>query len=164
MTGRKFLLLLLIAGLLAAAVRFHIPVATSRARLHGAQIVQTDLPRALLAPPSPPGGAVPDRAGLDRIWLAVGLAGQLLFSARFLVQWVASERRQASTVPTAFWYLSVAGGLVLLAYAVYKADMVFIVGQAGGLLIYGRNLWFLARRRRPADAAGDAPALAIRQT
>jgi lipid-A-disaccharide synthase-like uncharacterized protein len=65
-------------------------------------------------------------------------------------------------MPIAFWYLSVAGGLVLLAHAVYKADMVFIVGQASGLLIYWRNLSHLARRRQPAAAA--APALAIRQT
>jgi lipid-A-disaccharide synthase-like uncharacterized protein len=76
----------------------------------------------------------------DWLWLAVGFAGQALFSARFLVQWLASERRGRSVVPLAFWYFSVAGGLTLLAYAVYRRDPVFIVGQLGGLAIYLRNL------------------------
>ena len=67
---------------------------------------------------------------------------------RFLVQWMASERRGRSTIPIAFWYCSVAGGSLLLTYAVYRLDPVFIVGQAGGLLIYVRNL-VLIRRRRP---------------
>jgi lipid-A-disaccharide synthase-like uncharacterized protein len=83
----------------------------------------------------------------DWVWLAVGFAGQALFSARFLVQWVASERRGRSVVPLAFWYFSVAGGMTLLAYAVYRADPVFIVGQLGGLLIYLRNLQLI---RAPA--------------
>jgi lipid-A-disaccharide synthase-like uncharacterized protein len=76
----------------------------------------------------------------DWLWLAVGFAGQALFSARFLVQWLASERRGRSVVPLAFWYFSVAGGVTLLAYAVYRRDPVFIVGQLGGLAIYLRNL------------------------
>jgi lipid-A-disaccharide synthase-like uncharacterized protein len=76
----------------------------------------------------------------DWLWLAVGFAGQALFSARFLVQWLASERRGRSVVPLAFWYFSVAGGVTLLAYALYRRDPVFIVGQLGGLAIYLRNL------------------------
>ena len=76
----------------------------------------------------------------DWIWLGVGFAGQALFSMRFLVQWLASERKGRSVVPLAFWYFSVAGGVTLLAYAVYRADPVFIVGQLGGVLIYLRNL------------------------
>ena len=76
----------------------------------------------------------------DWLWLAVGFAGQALFSARFLVQWLASERRGRSVVPLAFWYFSVAGGMTLLAYAMYRRDPVFIVGQLGGLAIYLRNL------------------------
>lgn len=76
----------------------------------------------------------------DWIWLGVGFAGQALFSMRFLVQWLASERKGRSVVPLAFWYFSVAGGVTLLAYAVYRADPVFIMGQLGGVLIYLRNL------------------------
>jgi lipid-A-disaccharide synthase-like uncharacterized protein len=76
----------------------------------------------------------------DWLWLTIGFAGQALFSMRFLVQWLASERRGRSIVPLAFWYFSIAGGLTLLAYAIYRADPVFIVGQAAGLFIYLRNL------------------------
>jgi lipid-A-disaccharide synthase-like uncharacterized protein len=86
-------------------------------------------------------------------WLVVGFLGQACFSARFVAQWIASERRQASVVPLAFWYFSLAGGTVLLAYALYRQDPVFIVGQAGGLLIYMRNLYFIVRGRRLPDAA-----------
>jgi lipid-A-disaccharide synthase-like uncharacterized protein len=73
-------------------------------------------------------------------WLAVGFAGQLLFSGRFFVQWIASERKKASVVPVAFWWLSLAGGATLLAYAIHRRDPVFVLGQAFGLLVYGRNL------------------------
>jgi lipid-A-disaccharide synthase-like uncharacterized protein len=81
----------------------------------------------------------------ERLWLAVGLLGQALFSARFLVQWIASERRQRSVVPNAFWYFSIGGGLTLLAYAIYRQDPVFIIGQGAGLVVYARNLWFIHR-------------------
>jgi lipid-A-disaccharide synthase-like uncharacterized protein len=83
---------------------------------------------------------------LDRIpsaWLAVGFAGQALFSARFLVQWIASEKRRASVIPAAFWWLSLAGGTALLAYAIHRRDPVFVLGQAVGLAVYGRNLVFV---------------------
>ena len=86
----------------------------------------------------------------DRYWLALGLLGQLLFSGRFLVQWIASERRKTSIVPRSFWYLSIAGGATLLGYAIYKRDPVFILGQSAGLLIYARNLWFTYRPGKPA--------------
>ncbi len=88
----------------------------------------------------------------DHVWLGVGLLGQAFFSARFLVQWIATERRRQSVVPREFWYLSVAGGLMLLLYAIHRLDPVFIVGQAAGLLVYGRNLYFLRR-------GGGEPAL-----
>ena len=77
------------------------------------------------------------------VWLVIGFAGQALFFSRFLIQWLASERRRQSYVPTAFWFLSIGGGLTLLAYAIHRRDPVFIVGQATGILIYGRNLWFI---------------------
>jgi lipid-A-disaccharide synthase-like uncharacterized protein len=84
------------------------------------------------------------------VWLVVGLLGQACFSARFLVQWIASERHRASIVPVYFWYFSVAGGVVLLAYAIHRMDPVFILGQAFGLLVYSRNLYFILRGRAPA--------------
>ena len=80
-------------------------------------------------------------------WLVLGFAGQALFSMRFLVQWIYSERRRRSVIPVAFWYFSVAGGLILLSYAVYRQDPVFIVGQAAGFFIYSRNLYLIHRER-----------------
>jgi len=82
------------------------------------------------------------------LWLAIGFLGQACFSARFLVQWIASERRRRSVVPIYFWYFSVAGGVILLAYAWHRRDPVFILGQAAGLVVYARNLYLIARSRR----------------
>lgn len=82
------------------------------------------------------------------IWLAVGFVGQALFTMRFLVQWLQSERMRRSVVPEAFWYFSLLGGAILLAYAIHRKDPVFIVGQAAGLFIYLRNLYFIVRARK----------------
>lgn len=82
------------------------------------------------------------------IWYAVGFLGQALFSARFILQWVASERVGRSIIPDVFWYCSIGGGATLLVYAIWRQDPVFILGQAGGLLIYGRNIYFIWRERR----------------
>ncbi len=86
------------------------------------------------------------------LWLVIGFAGQVFFTARFLVQWIVSERRGESVIPLAFWWLSLLGGATLLSYAIWRQDPVFIVGQAAGLLVYGRNLALIgrARRRDPA--------------
>jgi lipid-A-disaccharide synthase-like uncharacterized protein len=81
------------------------------------------------------------------IALAVGFAGQALFSARFLVQWIASERQGKSVVPLAFWYFSIAGGLTLFSYALYRMDPVFILGQGMGVFIYLRNLYLIRKER-----------------
>jgi lipid-A-disaccharide synthase-like uncharacterized protein len=89
----------------------------------------------------------------DHLWLGIGLAGQALFSARFLVQWIATERKRKSVVPREFWYFSVGGGVTLLAYAIYRADPVFILGQGAGLFVYARNLYFIHHRRREPAAA-----------
>jgi len=86
-------------------------------------------------------------------WLALGFAGQALFSARFLVQWVYSERHRQSLIPVAFWYFSLAGGATLFAYAIHIGDPVFILGQSTGVLIYSRNLYFIRRQRRPLAGA-----------
>ncbi len=81
-------------------------------------------------------------------WVAFGLLGQLMFTGRFLVQWIASERAKKSVVPVLFWYFSIAGGLILLSYAIYRKDPVFILGQSLGVFIYGRNLFLIYRERR----------------
>lgn len=87
----------------------------------------------------------------ETIWIAVGLLGQGLFSARFLVQWIASERQRRSVIPVAFWYFSLGGGMILLAYALWRRDPVFILGQSTGAFIYARNLLFIHRERRAAS-------------
>jgi lipid-A-disaccharide synthase-like uncharacterized protein len=83
-------------------------------------------------------------------WLGIGFAGQGLFTARFLFQWLASERKRDSVVPVAFWWFSVLGGLTLLSYAIHRRDPVIIVGQAMGLVVYVRNLMLLGRAKRRA--------------
>ncbi|WP_420861995.1 lipid-A-disaccharide synthase N-terminal domain-containing protein [Algirhabdus cladophorae] len=83
-------------------------------------------------------------------WIVIGLGGQLMFTGRFLVQWIASERQRKSVIPLAFWYLSIAGGAVLLAYAIYRKDPVFILGQSMGLFIYLRNLWLIRAEAKGA--------------
>lgn len=89
----------------------------------------------------------------DAIWILIGFAGQTLFMMRFLVQWIASEKAKKSVIPDLFWFFSIGGGAVLLVYACYRADPVFIFGQGLGLLIYFRNLHFVLRDRRKAGAA-----------
>jgi lipid-A-disaccharide synthase-like uncharacterized protein len=73
-------------------------------------------------------------------WFVVGMAGQITFAARFLVQWLASEREKRVVIPVAFWWLSIAGGAVTLVYAVHIEDPVFMLAQAAGLAMYARNL------------------------
>ena len=92
----------------------------------------------------------------ETVWIAIGFLGQIFFSCRFIVQWLSSERVRRSVIPVAFWYFSLAGGVILLSYAIYREDPVFIVGQATGLLIYSRNLYFVWREQREEDAtAGE---------
>ena len=93
----------------------------------------------------------------ESLWLGVGFLGQAMFSMRFLVQWLSSERQRRSIIPVAFWYFSVLGGVTLLAYAIWRQDPVFILGQGAGLVIYARNLYFIWRERTVAaeKPAGD---------
>ncbi|HXI04667.1 MAG TPA: lipid-A-disaccharide synthase N-terminal domain-containing protein [Candidatus Saccharimonadales bacterium] len=79
------------------------------------------------------------------LWLILGFTGQALFFSRFLVQWIHSERLGRSEVPAVFWYLSLGGGLLLLVYAVWIKDPVFILGQSAGAFVYVRNLMLLRR-------------------
>ena len=80
------------------------------------------------------------------LWMAVGFLGQALFGLRFVVQWIATERAKRSIIPLSFWYFSLGGSVILLSYAIYKRDPVFILGFSLNLLIYTRNLWFIHRR------------------
>ena len=94
------------------------------------------------------------------LWLVIGFAGQFTFGARFIVQWIASERERRSHVPVQFWYLSLVGALITTAYAIHRRDPVFIVGQASGMVVYIRNLMLIHRnaRRDPAQAtSADRP-------
>ena len=81
-------------------------------------------------------------------WLTIGFLGQALFTARFLVQWMASEKKRDAVVPVAFWWLSLLGGAALLAYAISRRDPVIVVGQSMGLFIYVRNLMLVDKARR----------------
>jgi lipid-A-disaccharide synthase-like uncharacterized protein len=81
-------------------------------------------------------------------WLVVGFMGQLAFSARFLVQWLYSEYQKRSVVPEAFWYFSIAGSALLLSYAIYRKDPVFILGQSFGFIVYFRNLHLIYNLRK----------------
>jgi lipid-A-disaccharide synthase-like uncharacterized protein len=90
--------------------------------------------------------------------LALGFGGQLLFGGRFVVQWLASERAGRSVVPKVFWHVSIAGGLALLAYAILRADPVFILGQGLGLFVYLRNLWLIRREERTGRSGGSVNA------
>jgi len=93
------------------------------------------------------------------LWMAVGFLGQAIFTARFLVQWVVSEKKRDSVVPVAFWWLSLFGGMTLLSYAISRRDPVIIVGQGMGLFIYVRNLMLVGKaRRRASRHEGRAPA------
>lgn len=91
--------------------------------------------------------------------MAFGLTGQLLFAARFVVQWLSSERGKRSVIPRSFWYFSLGGSLMLLVYAIYKQDMVFTIGQSSGLFIYVRNLQLIRNenKRVAQQHASDSP-------
>ena len=85
-------------------------------------------------------------------WAYIGIIAQALFTGRFVVQWLASEKAGRSVIPFSFWLLSIGGGVLLLIYALYRRDPVFILGQAFGVLIYLRNLTFVLRERREEKA------------
>ncbi len=83
----------------------------------------------------------------ETVWMMVGFTGQAFFSARFLVQWIASEYVKKSVIPMLFWYLSIFGGLTLLFYAIHRKDPVFIVGQSTGIIIYLRNIQLIRSKK-----------------
>ena len=83
-------------------------------------------------------------------WVLFGFAGQVVFALRFIVQWIVSERKKESVVPLSFWYFSITGGVILLIYAIYKKDPVFMLGQASGLVVYVRNLMLITKKKNPS--------------
>lgn len=95
------------------------------------------------------------------VWIAIGFGGQLVFSGRFLIQWIVSEKKRQSVVPEAFWWLSLCGGVCLFTYFVWRQDIVGVLGQSSGLVIYARNIRLIhKRRKRDARAAAKAAAAA----
>src|SRR3954451_11074548 len=86
-------------------------------------------------------------------WIVLGFAAQAFFTMRFVVQWIASERARKSVFPVAFWFFSIDSGVLLLIYALYRRAPVFIAGQALGLLVYIRNLYFIIVNGRQASAS-----------
>jgi lipid-A-disaccharide synthase-like uncharacterized protein len=90
------------------------------------------------------------------VWILVGFIAQLMFFGRFFIQWIVSERKGESTVPLAFWIFSVLGGSLLLIYAIHRRDPVFIFGQAGGLVIYTRNLMLIYKKKQQARVASQS--------
>lgn len=80
-------------------------------------------------------------------WVLFGFFGQFVFAMRFIIQWIVSEKKKESIVPLSFWYLSLCGGVILLIYAIYKKDPVFMLGQATGLIVYARNLMLITKKK-----------------
>lgn len=87
----------------------------------------------------------------ETLWLIIGFAGQAVFTGRFVLQWLYSEFKRRSVIPVGFWYLSMLGSALLLAYAIYRQDPVFILGQAFGILVYLRNLQLIARYKEQKE-------------
>ena len=100
------------------------------------------------------GGYLQTCSSAIRRWVLIGYVAQVLFAMRFVVQWIASERAGKSVMPTAFWVFSIGGGMMLLGYALYRRDPVFIIGQAFGVFVYLRNLQFVLRERRAGRGGG----------
>jgi lipid-A-disaccharide synthase-like uncharacterized protein len=87
----------------------------------------------------------------DKIWIAIGLIGQAAFTGRFVLQWFYSEKRKQSVIPNGFWYLSIIGSALLLSYAIYRQDPVFILGQLFGFIVYFRNLQLIAKHKKKLE-------------
>ena len=87
-------------------------------------------------------------------WVIIGFVGQALFGARFIIQWLISEKKGESTIPLAFWYCSIGGAVVLLTYAIHRQDPVFIVGQSLGSIVYIRNLILIDRKKKALASMG----------
>jgi lipid-A-disaccharide synthase-like uncharacterized protein len=84
----------------------------------------------------------------EMMWVGIGFVGQSLFFSRWLLQWFVSERKAESQIPVSFWYMSLIGSVIVLAYAIHKIDPVFIMGQGLGTVVYVRNLILLHRAKK----------------
>ena len=84
----------------------------------------------------------------ESYWVALGLLSQTIFFLRFLIQWIATERKKEVHIPEAFWTLSLCGGIGLLIYSIHRKDIVFIIGQSAGILFYSRSIYFLHKNRK----------------
>jgi len=93
----------------------------------------------------------------DHVWVIVGFLGTGLFASRFIVQWLQSEREGRSIIPVAFWYFSLAGGVITLAYTIHLQSVPLSLGQASGLIVYGRNLYLIFRERSQLRALAAQP-------
>ncbi len=89
-------------------------------------------------------------------WAAFGVLAQFVFAARFIVQWIASEKAERSVIPVGFWFLSIGGGLMTLVYGLVRRDIVIILGQAFSILIYVRNLMLIAKEKRRRQSRESA--------
>lgn len=95
---------------------------------------------------------------VDHVWALIGFAGQALFASRFIVQWLQSEREGRSVIPVTFWYCSLFGGVVMLAYTIHLQSVSLSLGQASGLIVYARNLYLISREKNLLRAAAEQPA------
>ena len=93
---------------------------------------------------------------MDKIFLYIGIFGQLCFSMRFIIQWIYRKKKKKSVIPIAFWYFSLLGGIILLIYAIYHKDPVFIMGQAPGVFIYSRNIYLINKNKKAEAAQAEA--------
>ena len=89
----------------------------------------------------------------ETYWVAIGLTGQVFFTMRFIVQWIATEKKRKSVIPESFWYFSIVGSLILLVYSIYRKDPVFILGQSFGMTVYLRNLYFVNKHKEKKHAS-----------
>ena len=90
------------------------------------------------------------------LWLVLGFLAQAMFASRFLVQWIISEKRKRSVIPIEFWFLSLAGGILLFIYAIHRQDPVFILGQGSGIIVYSRNLMLIYKRNKRSKKIQNA--------
>jgi lipid-A-disaccharide synthase-like uncharacterized protein len=95
-------------------------------------------------------GAITEQVAGNPFWFIVGFTGQVVFGGRFILQWLVSEYKKRSHVPIAFWYISLVGSLILLAYAIHRKDLIFMLGLSLNTLIYVRNLHLIYRHAQKA--------------
>lgn len=99
----------------------------------------------------------PTEITTETLWILLGFLGQGMFFMRFFVQWLASEKEGRSVIPHSFWYFSIAGSLILLAYAIWRQDPVIMLGQTTGFIVYFRNLYLISRTNKETSTVPESP-------